>query len=250
MQLNKYLAHAGICSRRKAVQLITSGHIRVNGVQVCNPARRIARDDRVTHGSRVVSVQAYTYIVMNKPRGCVTTRSDERGRATIFDHIHHEPPLPRVYPVGRLDFNSTGLLVVTNDGTLAHRLQHPSYQVPKWYTVTLDKPLKERDKQALLYGVKLTEGRVVVDQLRHDTYHDRVIHLQLHSGCKRVIRRICYVRGYRVEKLDRPWYAGLAKKGLPRGRWRFLTADEIRLLYRYTEKKGNHGRSFGQSHRA
>ncbi len=165
----------------------------------------------------------------------MTTRWDERGRTTVFDYLYHEPPLPRMYPVGRLDFNSTGLLLLTNDGALAHRLQHPSYRVPKQYQVTLHRPLLERDRHRLLKGIHLSDGFVAVDDIAYSPHSSYSIRVHIHSGRKRIIRRMLYQLGYRVEKLDRPWYAGLTKKGLARGSWRFLSAQEIVCLRQYAQ---------------
>ena len=233
MQLNKYLAHAGICSRRKAVELIKSGHIRVNNTPVTHPGYRVEQHDHVQYGRRPVQTERPVYILLNKPKGCVTTRCDEQGRATVLDYIHCDPPLPRIYPVGRLDFNTTGLLILTNDGSMAHRMAHPSYHVPKRYTVTLDKPLHEKDIQRLQNGVRLSDGTVNIDALTVSPYSDRTVRIELHSGRKRVIRRVFYALGYRVEKLDRPWYAGISKKSLAKGEWRFLSTAEINQLRQY-----------------
>jgi len=247
MQLNKYLAHAGLCSRRKAVELITSGHIRVNGEPVIHPGYRVSDHDRVAYGRRRVQMERPTYILVNKPKGCVTTRHDERGRTTVLDYVSHEPPLPRVYPVGRLDYNSTGLLVVTNDGELAYALQHPSYHVPKRYHVTLHKELRDEDRRRIERGIRLEDGYAYVDRIDVSPYSSRDIRIELHSGRKRIIRRIFYALGYRVEKLDRPWYAGLSKKGLARGSWRFLASDEIEQLRQVAQTAK--GRHHGRSHR-
>lgn len=239
MQLNKHLAHAGLCSRRKAVQLIESGHVTVNDTVITHPGYRVTPHDIVYYKQQKVTYERPIYVLFNKPKGCVTTRHDERDRATVFDYIAHEPPLPRMYPVGRLDYNSTGLLVLTNDGELTHRLQHPAYGVPKQYQVTLHKPLAEHDRQQLLKGVHLSDGFVAVDDIAYSPHSSYSIRIYLHSGRKRVIRRMLHHFGYYVEKLDRPWYAGLTKKGLARGSWRFLSEHEVACLQDYAQfKKG------------
>jgi len=236
MQLNKYLAHAGLCSRRKAADLIAYGHIRVNDTIITHPGYRVQDDDRVYYGHTRVQTERPVYVLFNKPKGCTSTVSDERGRATVLDYIHHEPPLPRIYPVGRLDYNSTGLLVVTNDGALAQKLLHPAYEVPKRYHVRLHKPLTNDDIERIKTGIWIDREQVPVDDVQVSPYCDRDVRIELHSGKKRVIRRIFDALGYRVEKLDRPWYAGIAKRGLARGDWRFLSDREVVQLQRYTNK--------------
>jgi 23S rRNA pseudouridine2605 synthase len=228
MVLNHYLAQAGICSRRKAVQLIKDSLVTVNGVVVTNPAYQVKETDAVKCNNKLIKHQEKIYLLLNKPKGYVTTASDELGRKTVFDLVSlaHKT---RLFTVGRLDKDTTGLIVLTNDGDLAQKLAHPRYQIKKIYEATLDKPLPEEDMLIIKKGIRLRDGIIKVDALAS---FDRgmTIKVTLHSGKKRVIRRIFEALDYKVKKLDRINYAGLAKKGLQPGAWRFLTAAEISLL--------------------
>ena len=235
MQLNKYIAHAGVCSRRKAVELIRNGYVTVNYTVVTHPAYRVSDNDYITCGNTVVQQEEPVYVLFNKPKGCVTTRSDECGRRTVLDYIHREPPLPRIYPVGRLDYNTTGVLLLTNDGDLAYRLSHPTYAIAKQYQVTLNKPLTYEDEERIRSGVYLDGAYVAIDTLRISPHKRTLVYVTLHSGQNRVIHRIFMKFGYRVKKLDRPWYAGVNKKALPRGAWRFLTRKEIKHVWQLVQ---------------
>jgi 23S rRNA pseudouridine2605 synthase len=241
MQLNKFLAYAAIASRRKAVELIRQGSVRVNNKVVTEPGYVVQDTDIVTvHGKRVVPKEPI-YILLNKPAGYITTVSDEKGRATVMDLLgkHIEG---RLYPVGRLDRNTTGLLLFTNDGELAQQLSHPRYEITKVYQVTLHKTLHEQDRQKIIKGVRLADGIVQVDRISHPLGpRKNVVRLTLHSGKYRVVRRLFQAVGYQVKKLDRIQYATLTKRGLPVGGWRQLSQQEVNTLKKLFEKRGNNG---------
>ena len=230
MPLNKYLAQAGIGSRRGVLVLIKEGKVRVNGAIIVNPAHRVEPRDKVECKSVAVCQEAKVYILLNKPKDCVTTASDEQGRRTVLDLVADRCSA-RVYPVGRLDRDTTGLLVLTNDGELAQRLAHPKHEVRKTYHVTLDRLLDPEHEQLMRKGVRLEDGRVMVDKLAilADSYR-RMVAVTLHSGRYRVVRRLFEHFGYQVSHLDRPLYAGLTKHNLRPGCWRFLTHDEVLML--------------------
>lgn len=233
MQLNAYLSRAGICSRRKAVELIKQGSVKVNGVVVTKPGFRVSDKDRVDMQGRRVVFQEPIYIVVNKPKGYLTTVTDPRGRPTVMDLIRTATK-QRVYPVGRLDQATTGLLLLTNDGGLAQQLSHPKYEVPKEYHVVLNKPFDVRDILKLKTGIRLHDGIVIVDKIMVVAgTNGHELRIQLHSGKYRVIRRLLEHIGYRVTMLDRIAYAGLVKRGLRIGGWRFLTGREIKMLKLY-----------------
>lgn len=226
--LNVFLAYAGIASRRKAAELIKDGVVKVNGKVETNPAYRVQEDDAVKVRNKLIAREGKIYIVMNKPLGIVTTVSDEKGRRTVIDLLGNKVK-ERVYPVGRLDYNTTGLLLLTNDGELTQRLAHPKYEVAKEYAVTLHKTLLEKDRKDLKKGVRLKDGsRIKVDGMS-PTYgaEKNMVRVTLHSGKYRVIRRLFESLGYFVDKLDRISYGGISKRGLPVGHWRFLTLKEI-----------------------
>lgn len=232
MQLNKYLAHAGITSRRKAVDLIKMGHVSVNGITIKNPSFRVSEDDEVRIDDKIIKYEKKIYILLNKPRGYVTTVSDEAGRPTVIDLIKSKIK-ERLYPVGRLDQDTTGLLVLTNDGMLAHRLAHPRYEVEKKYYAVLDRPLNVEDSAKIKEGVYLRDGIVRIDKLGFVPHkHRNHLFVTLHSGKNRVIRRLFQALSYSVVKLDRISYAGLTKQGLRVGAWRFLTSKEVSYLCR------------------
>ena len=228
--LSKFIAQAGLCSRRKAVELIESGKVTVNGRKITNPAERIHPSDIVKSGRKVIQNEQKVYILLNKPKGYVTTVADEHGRQTVMDLLA-EAPKVRLYPVGRLDRDTTGLLVLTNDGELTQSLAHPSHDVKKIYIVTLDKPLQPEHLAMIKAGITLKDGLVPVDALEyiHPKSPEKV-KIAIHSGKYRVIRRLFGHLEYHVHALDRVFYANLSKKGLPLGRWRFLTKQEILLL--------------------
>jgi len=226
MPLNKYIAHAGICSRRKAVQLIKQKKVLVNDVVITDPGHKVTLQDKVIVDGEPLKQQNLIYILLNKPKDCVSTASDERGRTTVLDIIHGASDT-RVYPVGRLDRNTTGLLLLTNDGELTQKLAHPKYQVQKVYHVTLDRTLSKKDFDAIQKGVELDDGIVHVDSLRYVLPSKKKLYVTLHSGRYRVVRRLFKEIGYSVIALDRVKYAELTKQGLPRSAWRYLTKEEV-----------------------
>ncbi len=234
ISLSKYIAHTGICSRRKATMLIRDGLVMVNNQVITEPGHKVEQVDEVKVKGKVVKpIQATLYILLNKPKDYITTLADEADRRTVIDLI--KPAIvERIYPVGRLDRNTTGLLLLTNDGALAHILTHPRYQVKKTYHVVLKRSLQEDDLQKIKSGVLLEDGVAMVDDIYFIPNKARnYLRLVLHSGKYRVIRRLFEKLGYTVVKLDRIEYAGLTKKGLPVGAWRYLTEKEVVLLKKY-----------------
>lgn len=226
IRLNKFIANSGIASRREADELITMGLISVNGKIISELGYKVNPGDEVRYEEKVLRAEKPVYILMNKPKGFLTTTDDPQERKTVM-HIVGSAVKERIYPVGRLDRNTTGLLLLTNDGDLADRLMHPSFNVKKVYKVELDKPLAKSDFQAILDGVRLEEGKAIVDDLAIVSDDGRTVGVELHIGWNRVVRRIFENLGYEVIKLDRSVYAGLDKKELGRGQWRFLTKEEI-----------------------
>lgn len=229
-RLNKYVANAGIASRRKADELIAAGHVAVNGRVVREMGFRVMPGDRVTFQGKKITPARHVYVLLNKPKDFITTTDDDRNRKTVMQLVARATE-ERIYPVGRLDRHTTGLLLLTNDGELAQKLTHPSFQVEKVYAVTLDKPLQTHDFDAIKRGVALEEGTVPVDDLAYTDSNDkREVGIALHVGWNRVVRRLFETLGYEVKKLDRTIYAGLTKKDLPRGRWRHLSPREVTFL--------------------
>jgi 23S rRNA pseudouridine2605 synthase len=230
-RLNKYLAHCGIASRRKADELIKAGNVSVNGVVVREPGSKVKRKDEVRFkGKPVKPVRKLVYLLLNKPKNTITTTSDEKGRKTVMQLIRSRDKSLRIYPVGRLDRHTTGLLLLTNDGDLAKKLTHPSHRVKKMYHVVLSRPLQKDDLTKIRSGLQLEDGPARVDQADYvQNTKDEVI-LTLHVGRNRIIRRIFEALGYEVLRLDRIYLGGLTKKGLARGRYRHLTNEEIRML--------------------
>ena len=226
IRLNKFIANSGVSSRREADELIKMGLISVNGNVVTELGHKVNPGDEVRYESKVLRAERPVYILMNKPKGFLTTTDDPQERKTVM-HIIGAAVKERIYPVGRLDRNTTGLLLLTNDGDLADKLMHPSFNVKKVYKVELDRPLTKADFQAVVDGVRLEEGRAVVDDLAIVSEDSRTVGIELHIGWNRVVRRIFESLGYDVMKLDRTAYAGLDKKELSRGQWRFLTREEI-----------------------
>jgi len=243
MTLNKYLAHAGLCSRRQAVNYIKVGVVKVNGVVVREPSYRVLADDNVKFKNRTVALEKMLYILLNKPKGYITTTSDERGRRTVIDLVKSEVG-QRVYPVGRLDLDTTGLLLLTNDGDLAQRLSHPRYEVSKIYNVVLNEPLKDEYRLEISKGVKLEDCMISADKISYLPGKSKhYVKIQIHSGKNRVVRRIFEKFGYRVVKLDRVGYAGLTKRSLPLSRWRNLTNYELLSLKKFGHIKKKSRRS-------
>jgi 23S rRNA pseudouridine2605 synthase len=230
VRLNKFIANSGVCSRREADTLIQSGVVTVNGEVVTELGVKVnvLTDDVRFNGQRLKGEEK-VYIVMNKPKGYVTTASDPHAEKTVMDLLKGCPT--RVFPVGRLDKNTTGVLMFTNDGEMAERLTHPSYNKKKIYQVVLDAPLTEEDQQKILAGVELSDGVVSADELEFIDAHDhRQLGIEIHSGKNRIVRRIFESLGYEVRALDRVYFAGLTKKGLKKSDWRYLTEGEVNIL--------------------
>ena len=235
MRLNKYLSHCGIASRRAADTLIMQGHVTVNGVVVQEMGYKVQENDIVVFkGKPIRPVDKLVYYLLNKPRNVLSTSSDERGRKTVIDIMSEKIP-ERIYPVGRLDRNTSGLILLTNDGELTKKLSHPSHKVPKVYHVTLDKNLSLKDFEEIRAGITLEDGEIKADSLHFiEGLSKREVEIELHSGRNRIVRRIFEHFGYEITKLDRVYYAGLTKKNLPRGHFRPLTKEEIRMLKHFT----------------
>lgn len=230
MPLNKYIAISGVCSRRNAVELIKEGHVKVNGKVIKEPGFRVTSDHSVKVKNRLISSQELVYLVLNKPRGVVTTVSDEQGRPTVLDLISLARK-HRIYPVGRLDINTTGVLILTNDGDLAQKLAHPKGAIPKVYDVTVHKPLPPEAPDAIKAGIRIDGGILEVDDCHLlASPKNTKIRVTIHSGKNRIIRRLFEVLGYIVEKLDRVSFAGITKKGLALGEWRELKKAEVDRL--------------------
>ena len=229
IRLNKYLANAGICSRREADDYIQAGVVSVNGVVVDNLGAKVMPTDRVLFHDQPVHREQKVYILLNKPKNTVTTTDDPQERHTVLD-IVRSACSERVYPVGRLDRNTTGVLLLTNDGDLAVKLTHPKYGKKKIYAATLDKELTEEAEQTLRQGVVLDGEKVVPDALEFPQEDRLHIGLEIHSGQNRVVRRMFEQVGYSVRQLDRVSFAGLTKKNVPRGKFRFLTPKEVAML--------------------
>jgi 23S rRNA pseudouridine2605 synthase len=232
MRLNRYIANSGVCSRREADELITMGLISVNGKTISELGYKVNPGDEVRYENKILRAEKPVYILMNKPKGFLTTTEDPQERNTVMQLVSGAVK-ERIYPVGRLDRNTTGLLLLTNDGDLADKLMHPSYNVKKIYKVELDRPLARADFEAILAGVQLEEGRASVDDLAIVSDDGKTVGVELHIGWNRVVRRIFESLNYEVIKLDRSVYAGLDKKDLSRGQWRFLTKEEIVRLKHY-----------------
>ena len=228
IRLNKYLADCGICSRREADDLIKAGCVEVNGEVITTMGYKVKTDDKVVYGGQTLNREKLRYILLNKPKGYITTSDDPYERDTVMELVKNACP-ERVYPVGRLDKQTTGLLLFTNDGDLAKKLTHPSSEVPKLYHVILDKPLTKNDMLRISEGIELDDGPIAADNIAYDQDDDskKSIGIELHSGRNRIVRRIFEHLGYEVTKLDRVMFAGLDKYKLPRGEWRFLTDLEV-----------------------
>ena len=231
MPLNKFIAHAGIAARRDAAEIVKKGQVKVNGVVVIEPGHKVsAKDDIRVNGKKIFLARNLVYILLNKPKDYITTTDDPQGRKTVLDVIKKATP-ERIYPVGRLDRNTSGVLLLTNDGELSQKLTHPSNEVKKVYHVTLNKPLEKKDFDQILKGVTLEDGKAGVDVLAYADAKDKTqIGVEIHSGRNRIVRRIFEALGYDVKNLDRVMFAGLTKKNVERGKWRFLTEKEVRDL--------------------
>ena len=230
IRLNKFMANSGICSRREADEYIQQGLVKVNGQVVTELGTKISHSDTVEYDEKVVALERKTYILLNKPKDCVTTADDPNGRLTVMDLVKNACT-ERIYPVGRLDRNTTGVLLLTNDGDLASKLTHPKYVKKKIYHVWTDKDISEDDMQTIADGIELEDGPIHADAISYATDTDRnQAGIEIHSGRNRIVRRIFESLGYHVTKLDRVYFAGLTKKNLPRGRWRYLTQEEVNFL--------------------
>jgi 23S rRNA pseudouridine2605 synthase len=232
IRLNRFIANSGVCSRREADQLILMGIITVNGKAITELGYKVNPGDEVRHEGKLLHAEKPVYVLMNKPKGFLTTTNDPQERNTVMQIIGNAVK-ERIYPVGRLDRNTTGLLLLTNDGDLADKLMHPSYNAKKIYKVELDRPLTKADFQKIVDGVHLEEGRAIVDDLAIVSDDGKTIGVEIHIGWNRVVRRIFEALEYTVIKLDRSVYAGLDKKDLPRGHWRFLSREEVVRLKHY-----------------
>jgi len=230
IRLNRYIANAGICSRREADTYITAGVVSVNGKIVTELGTKVSLSDQVKFHDKLIKSEKLVYVLLNKPKDYVTTVEDPHATKTVMDLVKdacHE----RIYPVGRLDKNTTGVLLLTNDGELASKLTHPKFVRSKIYHVYLDKNLKSADFDAILKGVELEDGLIYADSLSYvDKDDHKQVGIEIHSGRNRIVRRIFESLGYKIRRLDRVYFAGLTKKGLPRGKWRLLTDKEISML--------------------
>ena len=230
IRLNKFMANAGICSRREADEFIQAGEVLVNGVAVTELGTKITRNDTVTFRGKVVTLERKIYVLLNKPKDCVTTSDDPQGRLTVMDIVRNACT-ERIYPVGRLDRNTTGVLLLTNDGDLASKLTHPKFIKKKIYHVWLDRDVSEEDMQRIADGIELEDGPIQPDAVSYANETDmNQVGIEIHSGRNRIVRRIFEALGYRVVKLDRVYFAGLTKKNWQRGRWRYLTQQEVNML--------------------
>lgn len=237
IRLNRYIANSGVCSRREADELIRSGAVEVNGRKVTELGTRVGRSDKVSLNGKPLRGEKKVYVLLNKPKDTVTTVKDTHGRKTVMDLVSGCCS-ERIYPVGRLDRNTTGLLLLTNDGDLAEALSHPSYNKKKIYHVFLNRPLSPDDMKKLSGGIELEDGYIRPDRVEYADPEDRCqVGLEIHSGRNRIVRRIFEHLDYRVRSLDRVYFAGLTKMGLTRGRWRHLTRKEVHMLQRSVPRK-------------
>ena len=230
LRLNKFLANAGICSRREADEFIQAGVVTVNGEVVTELGTKVLRTDTVMFHDQPVKIEKKVYVLLNKPKDYVTTSDDPQQRKTVMDLVKNACP-ERIYPVGRLDRNTTGVLLLTNDGDLASKLTHPKYLKKKIYHVFLDKNVTAHDLQQIAEGIQLEDGEIKADDVQYASPTDKKqVGIEIHSGKNRIVRRIFESLGYRVQKLDRVQFAGLTKKNLKRGDWRYLTEEEVDRL--------------------
>lgn len=230
IRLNRYLSNAGVCSRREADKYIQEGKITVNGNVITELGYKVLRTDSITVDGKPVDLEDKVYVLLNKPKDCVTTSSDPDGRKTVMDLVKGACP-ERIYPVGRLDRNTTGVLLLTNDGDMAAKMLHPKYIKKKIYHVYCDKPVTVTDIQQIQEGIMLDDGEIHADRIEYASEVDKKqVGIEIHSGRNRLVRRIFEKLGYRVLKLDRVYFAGLTKKNLRRGHWRFLDEAEVNML--------------------
>ena len=236
MPLNKFIAHCGVSSRRDAAEMVKLGKVKVNNETITEPGQRVSAKDEVkVNGKKVFLAKALIYILLNKPKDYITTTEDPQNRKTVLDLIRIKE---RIYPVGRLDRNTSGVLLLTNDGELSQKMTHPSHEVKKVYHATLNRPLDKKDFDQILRGVSLEDGHATVDVLAYADAKDKTqIGVEIHSGRNRIVRRIFEHLGYDVKNLDRVMFAGLTKKNVERGKWRFLSEKEVRDLKHFSKGK-------------
>jgi 23S rRNA pseudouridine2605 synthase len=237
IRLNRYIAHCGVCSRREADELIADGKIVVNKKTITEMGFQVMPGDKVFMGKKLLSKEDYAYVLLNKPKNFITTTKDTHERKTVMELVAKASDA-RLYPVGRLDRNTTGLLLLTNDGELTDRLSHPSNNIKKIYQVELDKPLLKEHFEEIVKGFELEDGPIAIDDIAILTADNKSIGIEIHSGRNRIVRRIFEHFDYEVTKLDRVVYAGLTKVNLPRGKWRHLNDREIGLLKKKGKKRG------------
>lgn len=236
MRLNQYIAHSGLCSRREADILIKDGRVTINDKPIENISKPLEDGDKVKVDGKLIRPEKKVYILLNKPKDFITTTDDEKDRKTVLDLVKPELKNPaykdlRIYPVGRLDRNTSGLLLLTNDGDLANKLTHPRYNVEKIYIATLDRKLSTKDEETIIQGLELEDGFMKVDELAFPEPMNRFkVGIAIHSGKNRIVRRIFEALDYEVKQLDRIVYAGLTKKDLERGKWRMLKPHEVAML--------------------
>jgi 23S rRNA pseudouridine2605 synthase len=237
MPLNKFIAHCGVSSRRDAAEWVKQGKVKVNNETITEPGHKVSGKDEIkVNGKKVFLAKNLVYILLNKPKDYITTTDDPQKRKTVIDLIRIKE---RIYPVGRLDRNTSGVLLLTNDGELSQKLTHPSHEVKKVYHVTLNRPLEKKDFDQILKGITLEDGPASVDALAYADVKDKTqLGVEIHSGRNRIVRRIFEHLGYDVRNLDRVIFAGLTKKNVERGKWRFLNEKEVRDLKYFG--KGNH----------
>ena len=236
IRLNKFISNSGICSRREADVLIATGKISVNGKVIKELGTKVSRKDVVKYRGKVLNAAPQVYVLLNKPKDFITTTDDPQHRKTVMDLVKKSTN-ERIYPVGRLDRQTTGLLLLTNDGDLAKKLTHPSHEVVKVYQVELNKPLQKADLEKIQSGVELEDGKALVDEIAIISNDRKVIGMEIHIGRNRIVRRLFEHLGYEVAKLDRVMFAGLTKKNLPRGKWRHLSNKELIRLKGHGRKK-------------
>ena len=230
MRLNKFLANTGVCSRRDADKYIEAGVVSVNGVVVTELGTKVLRTDEIKFHDNPVNIEKKVYVLLNKPKGYVTTSDDPQNRKTVMDLVHNACP-ERIYPVGRLDRNTTGVLLLTNDGELASKLTHPKFLKKKIYHVTTDQNVSAADLRQIAEGITLEDGEIKADEIEYASATDKKqVGIEIHSGKNRIVRRIFESLGYHVVKLDRVYFAGLTKKNVRRGDWRYLTEKEVQML--------------------
>jgi len=236
MPLNKFIAHCGVSSRRDAAELVKLGNVKVNNETITEPGHKVSSKDEVkVNGKKISLAKNLIYILLNKPKDYITTTNDPQSRKTVLNLIRIKE---RVYPVGRLDRNTSGVLLLTNDGDLSQKLTHPSFEVKKVYHVTLDRPLDKKDFDNVLKGVPLEDGPARVDVLAYaDSKDKKELGVEIHSGRNRIVRRIFEHLGYEVKNLDRVMFAGLTKKNVERGKWRFLSEKEVRDLKYFRNRR-------------